>query len=170
MSLKFYSIEGHELALPVDINGQQLPLPNSFDDYLAACVPIDATPTVWPEPLFRADQAKKRWPAAKQQPAQGGREPSRSQDQPYNPPMQASELVTKVSLTSGHELLVGGVLGKPTVQSRPDGISDKAWARHQRAGELLGKYKNISAIARAIAREDPRNAQAAQRHIPRVYA
>jgi hypothetical protein len=170
LSLKLYSVGGHELALPVDINGQQLPLPNSFDDYLAACVPIDATPTVWPDPLFGGDQAKKRWPAAKQRPAQGGREPSQSQDQPYNPPMQASELITKVSLASGHEQLVGGVLSKPTVPSRPDGISDKAWARHQRAGELLGKYKNISGIARAIAREEPGNVAAVRRDIHRVNA
>jgi hypothetical protein len=75
--LKFDSIEGHELALPVDINGRQLPLPSSFDNYLAACVPIDATPTVWPDPLFTADQVMRRWPAAKQRSDQGGGEPSR---------------------------------------------------------------------------------------------
>jgi hypothetical protein len=110
LSLKFYSVESHELALPVDINGQQLPLPFSFDNYLAAYAPIDATPTVWPDPLFRADQVMRWWPAAKQQPDQGGSEPSRSQDQPHDPPMQAPELVTKVS-PAGRALRGDGVPG-----------------------------------------------------------
>jgi hypothetical protein len=62
--LKIDSIEGHDLAIPVDVYQEPLPLPYSYGDYLAARVPLDAAPTVWPDPLFRADQAKELWPAA----------------------------------------------------------------------------------------------------------
>src|SRR6202030_3988554 len=83
LSLRFHSIEGHDLALPVDINDQKLPLPHSFDDYLTARAPIDAPPAVWPDPLFRADQVMTRWPAAEQKPAPGSVEPIRREDQAY---------------------------------------------------------------------------------------
>jgi hypothetical protein len=63
--LKIDSIAGHDLAIPVDLRQKPLPLPYSLDDYLAARVPIDATPTLWPDPLFRANQIEELWPANK---------------------------------------------------------------------------------------------------------
>jgi hypothetical protein len=60
--LRINSSEGRNLAVPIDLNQKPLPLPYSLDDYLAARVPIDATPTVWPDPLFRASQAEELWP------------------------------------------------------------------------------------------------------------
>jgi hypothetical protein len=60
--LKIDSIAGHDLAVPVDLNQKPLPLQYSLDDYLAARVPIDATPTLWPDPLFRANQTEDLWP------------------------------------------------------------------------------------------------------------
>jgi hypothetical protein len=63
------------------------------------------------------------------------------------------------------------VLSEPTVLSRPDGISDTAWATHQRAQELWKKHKgNISAIARAIEKDGQGSLEAVRRDIHRVKA
>ena len=171
LALRFQSWKGHDLAVPIDIDQDVLDLPRPVRDYLRGRVPADVRPAVWPDPLFRADQVTTRWLVGKQKIAPGGGEPSRSQDRPYDAPIQAPEPVTTASRPSSGELRDDGVPGEPTVLSRPDGISDRAWATYQRAGELREKHKgNISAIARAIAKEERGSFGAVRRDIHRVKA
>jgi len=63
--LRFCSFDGHDLAIPVNIDQTPLPFPQPLEDYLAGRVPMEATPVVWPDPLFRADQVMKLWPPEK---------------------------------------------------------------------------------------------------------
>jgi len=59
--LRFRALEGHDIAVPVDSEENPLPLPRPLADYLSGSVPATSTPTVWPDPLFPAEQAAKLW-------------------------------------------------------------------------------------------------------------
>jgi hypothetical protein len=59
--LRFRAFEGHDIAVPVDSERNPLPLPRPLADYLSGSVPATSTPTVWPDPLFPAEQAAKAW-------------------------------------------------------------------------------------------------------------
>jgi hypothetical protein len=62
--LRFRSLDGHDIAFPVDSEGNWLPLPRPLADYLSCSVPATETPTVWPDPMFspeQALQALERW-------------------------------------------------------------------------------------------------------------
>ena len=59
--LRFRALEGHDIAIPVDSEENHLPLPRPLADYLSGSVPATSTPTVWPDPLFPAEQAAKLW-------------------------------------------------------------------------------------------------------------
>jgi hypothetical protein len=63
LSLKFQSWNGHDLAVPINVEGDILNLPRDFEDYLDGGVAADIVPAVWPDPLFAAEQVKKVWPA-----------------------------------------------------------------------------------------------------------
>jgi hypothetical protein len=61
--LRFRAVNGHDIALPVDSEGDPLSLLRPLADYLAGTVPGNITPTVWPDPVFLAERAMNRWPA-----------------------------------------------------------------------------------------------------------
>jgi hypothetical protein len=60
--LRWRALEGHDIAVPVDSEENPLPLPRLLADYLSGSVPATSTPTVWPDPLYPAEQAAKLWP------------------------------------------------------------------------------------------------------------
>jgi hypothetical protein len=62
LSLKFQSWNGHDLAVPIDIEKQPLKLPREIGDYAGGQVRPDVLPTVWPDPHFAAHQAMGIWP------------------------------------------------------------------------------------------------------------
>lgn len=64
LSLKFQSWDGHDLAVPIDIEQNTL-YPRSPADYLTGRVPIDTRAVVWPDPHFKADQVMDCWPSEK---------------------------------------------------------------------------------------------------------
>jgi hypothetical protein len=59
--LRFRALNGHDIAVPVDSEENPLPLVRPLADYLSGSVPATSTPTVWPDPLFAAEQAAKVW-------------------------------------------------------------------------------------------------------------
>jgi hypothetical protein len=75
--LRFRAHDGHDIAVPVDSEQSPLPLPRSLADSLSGSVPATSMPTVWPDPLFPAEQAMRLWPprpeaaGAPQSPASG---------------------------------------------------------------------------------------------------
>jgi hypothetical protein len=60
--LRFHSREGRDIAIPVDSEYNPLRLPYPLAEYLIGTIPATTTPTVWPDPLFSAEQAVKLWP------------------------------------------------------------------------------------------------------------
>ena len=60
--LRFCAFDGHDIALPVDSEGEPLSLPQPLTDYLTGAVPSSSDPTVWPDPVFLAEQAQRLWP------------------------------------------------------------------------------------------------------------
>jgi hypothetical protein len=60
--LRFHALEGHDIAAPVNTEQDPLTLPRPLADYLSGSVPRTNTPTVWPDPLFSAEQAMRVWP------------------------------------------------------------------------------------------------------------
>jgi hypothetical protein len=70
-ALRFYALNGHDIAIPVDSEREPLSLPRPLSDYLSGTMPASLTPTVWPDPLFSGDRAMRLWPA------RGSRPPSR---------------------------------------------------------------------------------------------
>jgi hypothetical protein len=65
LSLKFQSWNGHDLAVPIDIEADVLDLPRTFENYVGGRVPANIVPTVWPDPLFIEDQVMQLWPSCK---------------------------------------------------------------------------------------------------------
>jgi hypothetical protein len=59
--LRFRAMGGHDIALPVDSEGDPLDLPRPLAEYLAGTVPASLTPTVWPDPVFPAERAMSVW-------------------------------------------------------------------------------------------------------------
>jgi hypothetical protein len=64
LSLKFQSWNGHDLAVPIDIEQNTLHT-RPPADYLTCRVPIDTRPVVWPDPYFMANQVMELWPSGK---------------------------------------------------------------------------------------------------------
>jgi hypothetical protein len=60
--LRFRAVDGHDVALPVDSEGDPLSLSRPLADYLAGTVSASITPTVWPDPVFPAERAMSLWP------------------------------------------------------------------------------------------------------------
>jgi hypothetical protein len=60
--LRFHSLDGHDIAVPVDGEREPLPLPHPLTDYLSGSVSTTTTPTVWPDPEFPVEQAMILWP------------------------------------------------------------------------------------------------------------
>jgi hypothetical protein len=60
--LRFRTLPGHDIAVPVDSEEIPLPLPRPLAAYLSGSVPAASLPTVWPDPLFLAEQAMRLWP------------------------------------------------------------------------------------------------------------
>jgi hypothetical protein len=61
LSLRLKSWMGHDLAAPVNIEQEFLPLPHAIEKYLTGEVSADVLPAVWPDPLFIADQVLQLW-------------------------------------------------------------------------------------------------------------
>jgi len=59
--LQFRSVDGHDVALPVDSEGDPLSLPRPLEDYLTGAVPLNSSPTVWPDPVFSPVRAMSNW-------------------------------------------------------------------------------------------------------------
>ena len=62
--LKIQGIAGHDIAVPIDVKDEPLPLLRSVEDFLSGSVPADLKPTVWVDPEFSAEAAVRLWPAA----------------------------------------------------------------------------------------------------------
>jgi hypothetical protein len=62
VSLKLQSCNGHDVAVPVDVQKQPLNLLREIADYIAGKVSPDSLPTVWPDPIFSADRVMQIWP------------------------------------------------------------------------------------------------------------
>jgi hypothetical protein len=62
-ALRFRTHDGHDIAVPVDSEKRPLPLLRTLAEYLSGEVPATSRPTVWPDPLFPAEQATDIWPA-----------------------------------------------------------------------------------------------------------
>jgi hypothetical protein len=62
LSLKFQSWNGHDLAVPIDVEQNTLH-PRALADYLTGGVPIDTRPVAWPDPHFMASQVMALWPS-----------------------------------------------------------------------------------------------------------
>jgi hypothetical protein len=60
--LRIRSIDGHDVAVPVDSEQNPLPLPLKLADYLSGAAPATSTPTVWPDPLLPAEMVMQLWP------------------------------------------------------------------------------------------------------------
>jgi hypothetical protein len=60
--LRIRSLDGHDIAVPVDSEQNPLPLPRALADYWSGSVPATSTPTVWPDPLLPAEQVMQLWP------------------------------------------------------------------------------------------------------------
>lgn len=60
--LRIRSLDGHDIAVPVDSEQNPLPLPRTLADYLSRSVPATSTPTVWPDPLLSAEKVMQLWP------------------------------------------------------------------------------------------------------------
>jgi hypothetical protein len=58
---RFRSLDGHDFVIPVDICDEPL-CPHPIAEYLTGAIPATTTPTVWPDPLFSAQQAMSLWP------------------------------------------------------------------------------------------------------------
>ena len=58
---RFRSLDGHDFVIPVDIYHEPL-CPHPLAEYLTGAIPATTTPTVWPDPLFSAQQAMSLWP------------------------------------------------------------------------------------------------------------
>jgi hypothetical protein len=58
---RFRSLDGHDFVIPVDIYNEPL-CPHPLAEYLTGAIPATTTPTVWPDPLFSAQQAMSLWP------------------------------------------------------------------------------------------------------------
>lgn len=55
--LRIHCLDGHDIAVPVDSERNPLPLLRPLADYLSGLVPPTSLPTVWPDPIFAAEQA-----------------------------------------------------------------------------------------------------------------
>ena len=71
LSLKLQSWNGHDLAVPIDVEQNTLH-PRPLADYLTGRVPIDTLPVVWPDPHFMAKQVMDFWPSEKTNQASAG--------------------------------------------------------------------------------------------------
>jgi hypothetical protein len=64
-TLRFESSGGRDIARPVTVVGDPLPLPRELEDYFSGGVPVNAMPAAWPDPLFMAQQVLDLWPPKK---------------------------------------------------------------------------------------------------------
>jgi hypothetical protein len=93
--LRFRGFKGHDIAVPVDSEQNPLPLPQPLGDYLSGSVPPTSMPTVWPDPLFLAEQAMKLWPP------RDGVEVLRSDIEALSPCLQQPSRKTATVLSPG---------------------------------------------------------------------
>ena len=56
---RFFSMNGHDLAVPPGDWGRRF----EIAEYLGGDAPLPVPPTVWMDPVFSAEDAKKLWPA-----------------------------------------------------------------------------------------------------------
>jgi hypothetical protein len=63
IGLRLRSLDGRDIAIPVDAEHNPLPLPYSHAEYLNGAVPGASTPRAWPDPLFAAEDAMRFWPS-----------------------------------------------------------------------------------------------------------
>jgi hypothetical protein len=61
LSLKFQSWNGHDLAVPINVEKDILNLPQPLEDYIDGRVPAEVFPAVWPDPHFIANQVLQIW-------------------------------------------------------------------------------------------------------------
>jgi hypothetical protein len=129
LSLKFQSWNGHDLAVPINVEQDLLDLPRAFEDYVGGRVPADFLPAVWPDPHLIANQVLQIWPC---------HEPTRLAPAVDVPPRSADE----------------PVLSQPP--ERPSGLSNRDWETYIAALEKrfhLGIHGNVTRVARSIARD-----------------
>ena len=95
IGLRLRSLDGRDIAIPVDAEHHPLTLPYSHAQYLSGAVPAASTPRAWPDPLFAAEDAMRLWPSKNTDPAT-----------PIGEPHSADPAKTQVYQT--------GLAGRPT--------------------------------------------------------
>jgi hypothetical protein len=133
--LRFCSLEGRDIALPVDPERSPYPLACSLAAYLSGSVPAGDTPTVWVDPVFSAEEAMRLWPPKASSVGDAGSlpgEPSeRTDEAPVPPPEicieQADGRLAYVRRIADFRKSHSG--RNPPVQDTMDGLEgDREWA------------------------------------------
>jgi hypothetical protein len=126
MGLRFHSLDGRNIAIPVDSEYNPLRLPHPLAEYLIGTIPVTTTPTAWPDPLFSEEQAIRLWPPHERNVAT-----SRSKQGPWAPGGSANALhefdirLGWIRLTAALEI-IGSVAGDLAWQQMKQAIQLKA--------------------------------------------
>jgi hypothetical protein len=152
LSLKFQSWNGHDPAVPTDIDQDVLDLRRPIEDYLRGRVPADVRPAVWPDPLFSAGQVMQIW----------------RRDVPNEAAPSAEPVGQLVEYAD--KPVPGNARNR---SERPDGVSDTDWQTYLSAlekGHDLDVRGNITKAARSIAddRGHARDFESERRALHRV--
>jgi hypothetical protein len=135
-NLKFRSLNGHDIAVPVDTEQNVLDLRQPIEDYLVGRVPVDVCPAVWPDPLFSASQVLQIWPS------DAAKEEAVASVEAVDQPTGRADKSVPANANIRPE--------------RPDGVSDREWQTYCSAldkGYDLNLFGSISNAARSIAHE-----------------
>jgi len=128
--LRFHSLDGRDIAIPVDSEYNPLRLPHPLAEYLTGTIPATTTPTAWPDPLFSAEQAIKLWP-----PYEPNAATSRSEQGPSESAKALHEFDVRlgwIRLTAAVEI-IGSVAGDLAWQQVKQAIQRKALLARCRA-------------------------------------
>jgi hypothetical protein len=99
--LQIRAVKGHDIAVPVDSTGEALN-PRPLTDYLAGAVPVNTTPTAWPDPVFPAERAISLWRKNPDgQPATPHSEPAQQRRRGPAPTKEKIQIVAKSLFASG---------------------------------------------------------------------
>jgi hypothetical protein len=140
--LRLCSLEGRDIAVPVNSEADPLPLARSLTDYLSGSVPASDTPAVWVDLEFCAEQAMRLWPLLESNEfsespnarvrAQGGRHA----DLPRPARLSLHDTIGYVAERCGHDLIKAG---KAVFYA----LGDEALIAH---ANVLNKYRTLGSF------------------------
>jgi hypothetical protein len=144
LSLKFQSRDGHDLAVPINVERDILDLPWAFEDYVGGRVPAYTLPTIWPDPHFISKQVLQIWPC--HDPTQMGAAvevPTQNADEPgLNEPPELPDVLSDTE----RKIYEAARQLKPGFDKRWGGISEVA--------RLIakGRFQNFNTVRRTLTR------------------